>query len=78
MEILPEDIVNKIPYGIKASWERVKGAASYRVQFFSEDLLLSTFEIQANPELEIMSHDYRSEKIIENGNYYARVYSVAR
>lgn len=78
VEILPEDIVNKIPYGIKASWERVEGAASYRVQFFSEDLLLSTFEIQANPELQIMSHDYRSEKIIENGNYYVRVYSVAR
>lgn len=78
LEILPEDIVNKIPYGIKASWERVEGAASYRVQFFSEDLLLSTFEIQANLELQIMSHDYRSEKIIENGNYYARVYSVAR
>ena len=78
LEILPEDIVDGIPYGIKASWEKVEGAASYRVQFFSEDLLLSTFEIKANPELEVMSHDYRSEKIIENGNYYARVYSVAR
>lgn len=78
VEILPEDISASIPYGIKATWEMVNAAASYKVQFFNENILLSTFEIPNNKSLEEISHIYRSERIVENGNYYVRVYSIAR
>ena len=77
VEILPENIVTKIPYGIKATWDVVKAAASYKVQFFNENILLATFEIPNNKSLEEISHIYRSERIVENGNYYVRVYSIA-
>lgn len=78
IEILQENISKNIPYGIRASWKNVQAAASYRVQFFNEDVLLSTFEVPNNKELETIIHDYRDERIVENGNYYVRVYSVAR
>ena len=78
IEIMQENISKNIPYGIRASWKNAQTAASYRVQFFNEDVLLSTFEVPNNRELETIIHDYRDERIVENGNYYVRVYSVAR
>tara|TARA_R110002020_G_scaffold133235_4_gene297338 strand:- start:2595 stop:7973 length:5379 start_codon:yes stop_codon:yes gene_type:complete len=78
VEVLPENLNEKIPYGIKASWSMVEAAASYKVQFFNENILLATFEIPNDKTAGTISHEYRSERIVENGNYYARVYSIAR
>lgn len=77
VEILSEDIENNIPYGLKATWSMVIAAASYRVQFFNENILLATFEVPNDKTAETISHEFRSEKVVENGTYYARVYSVA-
>ena len=77
VEILSEDIKNNIPYGLKATWSMVIAAASYRVQFFNENILLATFEVPNDKTAETISHEFRSEKVVENGTYYARVYSVA-
>ena len=45
VEILNEDFNNKIPYGLKAIWGTDPAAASYRIQFFDQNDLLSTFEV---------------------------------
>ena len=76
VEILSEDIKNNIPYGVKATWSMVIAAASYRVQFFNENILLATFEVPNDKTAETISHEFRSERVVENGTYYARVYSV--
>ena len=76
VEILSEDIDNNIPYGVKATWSMVISAASYRVQFFNENILLATFEVPNDKTAEAISHEFRSERVVENGTYYARVYSV--
>lgn len=78
VEVLPENLNKKIPYGIKASWEMIEAAASYKVQFFNENILLATFEIPNDKTADTISHEYRSDRVVENGTYYARVYSIAR
>lgn len=76
LEMLHDDPGNFIPYGLKSSWEMVLAAATYKVQYFNENVLLATFEIDNDKNSAIITHEYRSEKIFENGNYYVRVYSI--
>ena len=64
---MDEDITTNTPYGLQASWVKVNGAASYRVQFFEGNILLSTFEVP---------HSELSEILSENGSYSARVASI--
>lgn len=78
LEIIEEDFSLKIPYGLNVSWDTVNSAASYKVQFFDGNMLLSSFEIPNNKEEDVNSFSYRSEKISEDGSYYARIYSIAR
>lgn len=77
LEILEENFSAKIPYGLKVSWNTVSAAASYKIQFFEGNILLSTFEVPNDKEEEVNSFSFRSESIKEDGNYYARVYSIA-
>ena len=56
----------------------IEAAASYKVQFFNENILLATFEIPNDKTIETISHEYRSDRVLENGTYYVRVYSIAR
>ena len=65
-----------IPMGLKATWSAVVGASSYKLQFFNGNALLSTFEIPAEETEHVF--EYRSEKIVEGGTYYARVHSLTR
>ncbi|GEM_PF-7004897 len=76
IEILSEDVSRKIPYGLKLSWNTVLSAASYKIQFFNGNILISTFEIPNDKGVEVNSYSYRNEAIKEDGNYYGRVYSV--
>lgn len=76
IEFLDEDIPNNIPYGLKATWETDSAAAYYRVQFFDQNDLLSTFEVINDKDSSESSFSYRDKKISEEGNYYARIYSV--
>jgi predicted phage tail protein len=76
LEMLHDDPGNFVPYGLKSSWEMVLAAATYKVQYFNENILLATFEIDNDKNSAIINHEYRSEKIFENGNYYVRVYSI--
>ncbi len=76
IKMLNENVSQSIPYGLESSWEMVLAAATYKVQYFRENTLLATFEVDNDKESSIISHEYRSEKIVENGNYYARVYSI--
>ena len=76
IEILSEDVSRKIPYGLKLSWNTVLSAASYKIQFFNGNILISTFEIPNDKGVEVNSYSYRNETIKEDGNYYGRVYSV--
>lgn len=76
IEILEENVSKKIPYGLKLSWNTVISAASYKVQFFNGNILMSTFEVPNDKTSETNSYSYRNEMIKENGNYYGRVYSI--
>ena len=76
VEILNEDFNNKIPYGLKAIWGTDPAAASYRIQFFDQNDLLSTFEINNDKGQEKMSYTHRNKRISEDGTYYVRIYSV--
>jgi predicted phage tail protein len=76
VEILNEDFNNKIPYGLKAIWRTDPAAASYRIQFFDQNDLLSTFEINNDKGQGKMSYTHRNKRISEDGTYYVRIYSV--
>ena len=76
IEILNEDFQNKIPYGLKAIWKTDPAAASYRVQFFDQNDLLATFEINNDKRQDKMSYTHRNKRISEDGTYYVRIYSV--
>ena len=76
IEILNEDFQNKIPYGLKAIWKTDPAAASYRVQFFDQNDLLATFEINNDKGQKKMSYTHRNKRISEDGTYYVRIYSV--
>jgi predicted phage tail protein len=73
---MDEDITTNTPYGLQASWVKVNGAASYRVQFFEGNILLSTFEVPHSELGETQAQVYRSEILSENGSYSARVASI--
>lgn len=66
-------------YGITVFWEKVAGAAAYKVQFFNGTALMSSFEVENDTGSEVeQSYSYKGEGIVEGGNYFARVYSLVR
>ena len=77
LQILSEDVDQEVSYGLRAIWDEVAGAVSYRVQFFSGNVLLASFEIPSKNQSS-MQYDFRDPRITENGSYYARIYTRGR
>ena len=77
LQILSEDVDQEVSYGLRATWDEVAGAVSYRVQFFSGNVLLASFEIPSKNQSS-MQYDFRDPRITENGSYYARIYTRGR
>jgi predicted phage tail protein len=77
LQILSEDVDQEVSYGLRAMWNEVAGAVSYRVQFFSGNVLLASFEIPSKNQWS-MEYDFRDPRITENGSYYARIYTRGR
>ena len=66
-------------YGLKASWDKVQGAGGYRVQFFNGLILLATFETEADTGTETtQSYNYNGDGVVEDGEYFTRVYALTR
>ena len=78
IETLGDDYSSNIPMGLRARWNTVSGAASYRVQFFNENTLLATFTKARVAGLESDTLEFRSEKVVEGATYYSRVYAQER
>ena len=74
LQILSEDVDQEVPYGLRVVWTEVSGAISYRVQFFSGNILMGSFEIPSKNQSS-MQYDFRDPRITENGSYYARIYT---
>ena len=64
-------------YALVATWDSVEGAVGYRVQFLEENTLLASFYIDDDKSGEEQSFTYKGNKIVELGNYYARIYALS-
>jgi len=66
-------------YGITAVWDKVTGAAAYKIQFFNGTMLLATFEVESDISDSLnQSYSYRGAGIREGGEYFTRIYSLVR
>jgi len=65
-----------IPLGLEVQWSSVAGAAKYRIQIFNGNTLLATLTQDNDLSSDVQSITYRSEKILEGENYYARIQGV--
>lgn len=74
LTILSEDVEQEVPYGLRVDWNEVAGAVSYRIQFFSGNILMGSFEVSSKNQTS-MEYDFRDPRITENGSYYARIYT---
>ena len=81
LEILDEDEISGLIYGLRIFWNQVNAARLYRVQVFHDKELIKTLELgnksfQIDEETEQAYFDFRNRKIEEGKSYYVRIEAI--